>query len=174
MTSPNISWSSTGLVTLNNVLIAGSNISDLIAGALDQHYSNQNQFSPGKDVFERFVRRLKGARYRMTITQNIPNQNVQQQQQQQQAAASIIQTTPVRQQTPSLTPTQPQRRYHPAIQTPPVINQTPTPQRVSRKATKNKPPRTENIYKKQYKDRVRKKKQSGGSKINPDKWLIYK
>ena len=168
MTSPNISWSSTGLVTLNNVLIAGSNISDLIAGALDQRYSNQNQFSPGKDVFERFVRRLKGANYKMTITQNVPNQNVQQQ-----AAAQIVQTTPVRQQTQSLTPTQPQTQS--VIHTPPVI-QTPTPQGVSRKKSpKNKTPkRSENIYQKQYKARVRQKKQSGGSKINPDKWLIYK
>ncbi|CAF3562116.1 unnamed protein product, partial [Rotaria socialis] len=46
LASPNISWDSSGLVTLNGSLITGSNITDLIAGALDQNYSDQHLFSP--------------------------------------------------------------------------------------------------------------------------------
>ncbi|CAF4796229.1 unnamed protein product [Rotaria socialis] len=63
---PDISWNDNGLVTLKGFQIPGSDIVDLIAGALDQSYSNRNSSSPGKDAFEKWINKLKGSRYKMT------------------------------------------------------------------------------------------------------------
>ncbi|CAF3518715.1 unnamed protein product [Rotaria socialis] len=59
-------WNDNGLVTLKGFQIPGSDIVDLIAGALDQSYSNRNSSSPGKDAFEKWINKLKGSRYKMT------------------------------------------------------------------------------------------------------------
>ena len=176
LSSPNISWDSSGLVTLNGSLIPGSNITDLIAGALDQNYSDQHLFSPGKDAFERFVRALKGANYKMTSTNILRRPAINQITRTPRPAINQITRTPGRS-TPTTQQTTPppagaQGQLQAVNQTP-VIQNTP-PQRVSRKAAKNKTARSENIYQRQYKVRTRQKKQSGGSNLNPDKWLIYK
>ncbi|CAF3454015.1 unnamed protein product [Rotaria socialis] len=148
--SPDIDWTNNGMVTLHGSLIAGSNIDDLIAGALDQTYSDRNPTSPGKDAFEKFVRRLKGGRYSMTRSA---------QQIAQQAVAA---------------PSQSQIIQSPVTQAP--VTQAPVTQRASRgrsyrgRASSGQAYPT-NIYKKQYKENKRSNNDNSASATID--WLPY-
>ncbi|CAF3769382.1 unnamed protein product [Rotaria socialis] len=73
--SPHINWTDNGVIMLQGNTIQGSNITDLIAGALDQTFSDQNPSAVGIDAFEKWIRKLKGPKYVMTKT-SLPSQSI--------------------------------------------------------------------------------------------------